>query len=368
MNRSVFQVVDTLRIGGAERMAVDVSNGLAARRWEVHLVATRELGPLEGDTHPDVHLTCLHRTGRFDLAGLRGFRRLVREHHPEIVHAHGWSSLQFCTAALVGLRRAPALVFHDHRGQGLAALPRSYRASAWPLTAAHIAVDRALLAQGPRTRLPAVKAVIANGIPLERFIPKHHYETASIPRLVMTANLRPEKDHPVLLAALAHLSESGIETSTDLLGALSDPDHEATCRHLIADLGLGDRVGLLGVRPDVGQLLASYDLGVLSSRTESGPIALIEYLACGLPFVVTDVGEVPAALPGELRRWVVPPGDPVALAEKLREALALTGTDRARIGALSRAHAQEHLSIDRTIDGVEAVYRQVVRTGGRGKP
>lgn len=182
----------------------------------------------------------------------------------------------------------------------------------------------------------------------------------------MTANLRPEKGHLELFEALAQLARWGIDTHADLIGALSDSDHEISCRRKITALGLDDRVTLLGPRSHVGILLATYDLGVLSSHTESGPIALIEYLASGLPFVVTDVGEIPASLPDELRPWVVPPGDPVALAGKLREALELTEAERARVGTAGRAHAEAHLSIDRTIDGIEAVYRLVSRDGGEG--
>ena len=355
----MFQVVDTLQIGGAERMAVDVSNGLSARGWDVHLIPTRELGPLEASADAGVHVTCLQRAGRFDLGGLRRFRRMVGKYRPEIVHAHGWSSLQFCTVGLAGIRNAPALVLHDHQSVGLAALPRSYQIAAWLLTAAHIAVDQTQLAAGIRTRRPLVSAVVANGIPVGRFALKPQYGAARPARLVMTANVRPPKAQLDLIATVANLAEQGVVAHIDLVGSVSDLEYVTECRQRVADLGLGDQIVFLGAQSDVGERLAGYDLGVLSSRTESGPIALIEYMAAGLPFVVTDVGEIPATLPEELRRWVVPPGDAPALAAKIRELLELADSERAKVGALGRAHVEERLSIDRTIDGIEAVYDRV---------
>lgn len=352
----MFQVVDTLRIGGAERMAVDVSNGLSARGWDVHLIPTRELGPLEETVDADVHITCLQREGRFDLGGLRRFRRMVRELRPEIVHAHGWSSLQFCTAGLAGIRNAPALVLHDHQSVGLPVLPRSYRISAWPLTAAHIAVDQAQLTASIRTRQPLVSAVVANGIPLGRFALKQQYGVARPARLVMTANVRHPKAQLDLIDAIADLAGQGTVAHIDLVGSLGNLEYVTECRQRIAGLGLADQVTFLGAQSDVGERLAGYDLGVLSSRTESGPIALIEYMAAGLPFVVTDVGEIPATLPEELRRWVVPPRDTAALAAKIRELLGLAARERAEVGALGRAHVEKYLSINRTIDGIEAIY------------
>lgn len=359
MGEVVFQVIDTLAIGGAERMAVDVSNGLAHRDWGVHLFATRGLGPLASEVDTRIPVHDLARRSRWDLDGLRRFRRAVAHERAAVVHAHGWSSLRFASAALLGLRRPPPLVFHDHRPPGLPPLGRSYRMTAWAFVRAHIAVDRALLTPPLRTRRRSVQQVVPNGVPLDRIAVKPDHAITGRPRLVALANLRPQKDHPVLFAAIRRLADRGIETDVDLIGADSDREYRRACTDRLAELGLTDRVHLLGSRSDVADRLATYDIGVLSSHTESGPIALIEYLAAGLPFVVTDVGEIPAALPAELRRWVVPPGDECSLAATLEEAIHLPADERRHVGEAGVAFAHDHLSIDRTVDSVERVYAQL---------
>lgn len=360
----VFHVVDSLAVGGAERMAVDIANELDRREASVDLVATRVLGPLQDDVRAGVRVHCLDRSTRWDIDGVRRFRSLVRERQPLVVHAHGWSSLQFCTLGLTGLRPAPALVFHDHRPAGLAPLNVSYRWSAWPLTRAHIAVDRALLDPPLRTRRPSIRQVVPNGIPLDRFTPKHEYGLADPPRLVVLANLRPQKDHPGLIEAIAKLATSGVRVCVDLIGSTPDPVYTERCQSLIDNLDLRESVVIVGPSQDTGAALSTYDVGILSSHTESGPIALIEYLAAGLPFVVTDAGEIPALLPDSLRRWVVPPENPAELARTVRAVLAQSPEERAASAAEALAFATNNLSIERTVDSIEAVYRLVTRRRG----
>lgn len=355
----VVHVIDSLAIGGAERLAVDLANGLADRGRAVHLVATRGSGPLRDDVATGVTVHDLARRSRFDLAGLRRFRRLVRDLDPGIVHAHGWSSLQFATAALAGRLGAPALVFHDHRPVGLAALPRSYRISAWPRTRAHLAVDDDLLHPPLRTRHRAIREVVPNGIPVDRYRAKVHRPPADPASMVVVANLRPQKGHLVLADAIATLVTSGTHVRVDLVGATDDPAHRQACQDRLAELGLSEVVRICGPRTDVATLLADYDLGVLASTAESGPLALIEYLAAGLPFVVTEVGEVPRSLPPDFRRWLVPAGDAATLAVRIAEALAVPVAERQALAERGRTFARQELSLERTRALVEEVYRQL---------
>lgn len=355
-DRTVIQVVDSLRLGGTERMSVDLSNGLVAGGWTVHLVLTREAGPLAEDLDPQVQVHNLARRSRWDVEGLRSLRDLVRDACPAIVHVHGWSSLRFATAALLGFRNAPPFVLHDHGGARYSAHPRLYKLVAWPFVRAHLAVGQSLLEPPLPMRRRVTAKVIANGIPLERVRPKTDFTWGDPPRLVVVGNLREQKDHVGLLDAMGRLHRRGIDVRLDLIGATPDDGIQRGCRELVSSLGLEEMVNFRGRVSDVGSELAAYDLGIISSQTESGPIALIEYLAAGLPFVSTDVGEIPARLPPSLRRWVVPPSAPDALAEKVAEALAVSSVEREAIGSAELDFAPA-LSIGRTVEAVDEVYR-----------
>lgn len=360
----IFHVVDSLRTGGTERMAVNVSNGLARRGWDVHLFATRELGPLAEDVDQAVHLHALHRKTRWDLSGLRDFRRALIKHQPSIVHCHGWSTLQFVSTVLSSLRHPPVLVLHDHHPRS-APMAWHYRAVAWLHTSAHVAVDEQLLSPSLRTRRKSVAKAIPNGVPLDRYKRKGDYELSEPPRLVALANLRPPKGHHVLAHALSELGIAGIELNTDLVGASADEGYLAELRALATELGLEDHIQELGLRADVAALLPTYDIGVVPSEKESGPLVLIEYMASGLPFVTTDTGAIPQALPEDLRSWVVPTADAAALASRIRELLCLSAQDRRTLGERCFRYAEDHLSIEVAIDLIQGVYETLAPTGER---
>jgi len=99
-----------------------------------------------------------------------------------------------------------------------------------------------------------------------------------------------------------------------IVGDSSDAAYFRDCCALRDSLGLTESITFLGKRLDVASLLKSVDFAVLPSRSESGPLVLIEYMACGLPFVSTNVGGV-ANLVAELGvPGFVPPNDSLALA------------------------------------------------------
>lgn len=146
-------------------------------------------------------------------------------------------------------------------------------------------------------------------------------------RLVSVGRLSPEKGHRVLIEALAHLDRAGAGAFTlELIGP--GPEQEAL-RALARERGLADRVTLSGLvpwGPALFERLDAADLFVLPSLTEGLPRALLEAMSRGLPAIATRVGgvpdvldEMPDAAPGAP---LVPPGDPVALAARIRDYMA----------------------------------------------
>ena len=86
-------------------------------------------------------------------------------------------------------------------------------------------------------------------------------------------------------------------------------------------LGLGQRMLILGYRADVVDYLAAADLFVLASEYEGMPVALMEALAVGLPVVGTAVGGIAESIDDSSGR-TVPPGDPDALARTIVEVVS----------------------------------------------
>lgn len=370
-----MHVVDTLAPGGAERMAVEIANLIDPTEFNVLLCATRSGGSLESALATHVRCRQLARTGRWDLKGIRDFARLVRSESVQIVHSHGLGSMRFVSfsALVAGLRCHH--VFHNHFG----ALGPEVRAHPADRICArigfddYIAVDRRLCDWG-RLRLGVAADrvhLVRNGVDLERFAhiqPLDVRAEFGLPRgslvLVMLAHLRPEKDHPTLLRALAR-SRHRERARLLLVGRChgTSAAYVQACKALADELGIGDNVVYLGERHDVPSLLAGCDLGVLSSRFESGPLALLEYLAAGICYAVTATGEVTEAVREAAAGHTVPVGDVDALSAAIDALGDLTEAERIAMGHRGRELVMRDFDQRATAARVMELYRALIARG-----
>ena len=191
-------------------------------------------------------------------------------------------------------------------------------------------------------------AVIAAGIPAERVaaaspgtdkpvsIPQR--TRRGPPHLLAVGTITPRKGHRVLVEALAGLSD--VDWLLTCIGSLErDRAESAALRDAIAANGLGDRIALLGERPqsDMARAYRDADLFVLPSYYEGYGMAYAEALAHGLPIVATTAGAIPDVVPAAAA-LLVPPGDVPALREALRQVLTdATLRDRLAAGAVRAA-------------------------------
>ena len=75
--------------------------------------------------------------------------------------------------------------------------------------------------------------------------------------------------------------------------------------------------------------------------------------------MVTDVGDIPACLPEDLKYWLTPPEDHAFLGNKIENLLTLSAEERRGLAEKGNRFAQTRLSIDRTVDAIEGVYAQI---------
>ncbi len=146
---------------------------------------------------------------------------------------------------------------------------------------------------------------------------------------LMLANIHPHKDHATLLRAWSRVlaREKGRGQPPILLLAGRSYGYEGGLKALAFDLGLGDSVRFLGPVDDVSGLLGAVDLCVHSARTEGLPNAVLEAMSAGVPVVATDLPGVREAVGASCFRFLAPPGDHEAMADRI---LAFAGSDRLR--------------------------------------
>ncbi len=153
----------------------------------------------------------------------------------------------------------------------------------------------------------------------------------------MVANLHSDKDHATLLRSwrivIDRLAAGGRSPVLLLAGRFDDA--ALSLKALAFDLELAKQVRFLGPVSDISGLLQASDLGVLSSRCEGCPNAVLEYMAAGLPVAGTDIPGIREALGEQGKPWLAPVGDAAALADRI---LRLCGSE-----GLRRAYGAENI-------------------------
>jgi len=376
----VLTVTDTLEVGGAERVAVDIANTLDRRTHEVLFCATRNDGPLHDTLRSDVEVRILGRRATWDLTGLLRFGRFVHDAEIDVIHSHGRGSMKFVALC----RRAGVLatphVFHDHYGR----LHLDRRAGSDLRAAMRTGVDEYLgvdsrLCSWARTSIgiPAEHVHLArSGVDLRRFSDiepvdlRASFDLAGTELvMVMVANFRQQKDHPTVLRALAALPPE-VRRRLGLVFVCCTTS-EATsferCMAMMDELGIGDRIRIAGEQEEPLRFIAGADAAVLASKNETGPLVVLEYMASGVPFVVTDTGEITQAIRHLGIGYTPAPRDHHEVARALAALLDLGSAGRRAMGDKGREVAASVFDQELVTRGIEEIFHWLLtRTAGAG--
>ena len=174
--------------------------------------------------------------------------------------------------------------------------------------------------------------------------------------VVAVGNLYPVKGHTYLLEALALLAARQPTLHIAIAGR---GELEGRLRERARELQVENHFHLLGLRSDVGDVLAAADVFALPSLSEGVPLALLEAMLSGRPVVASAVGEVPAVLAEGGAGILVSPGDAVALANALDSLLA-DPEAAGRLGVAARARAIDSYSFEAMLSRYLELYAQAL--------
>jgi len=216
--------------------------------------------------------------------------------------------------------------------------------------------------------------VIPNGFDLTMYKPSSTYYASvreelkllpDAPLIGLISRYHPMKDHAGFLEAASILSQEFPEVHFLLAGeGVSSQNQELT--RLVNDLNLTKQVHLLGEREDIYRLSAALDIATNCSAWGEGfSNAVGEAMACGVPCVVTEIGDS-ARIVGDTG-LVVPPRNPHALAESWFKILKISPEQRWQMGEAARQRITENFSMDRMVSTYKELYNKIFQLSNTGR-
>jgi glycosyltransferase involved in cell wall biosynthesis len=367
--RAILQVLPRLVSGGVERGTIEIAEAIA-RAGHVSLVASAggpmaEELPRVGAEHVTLPLATKSPLAIWRNAAL--LAELARARNVALIHARSrapaWS-------AWLAARRARChfvTTYHGAYSEG-APFKRLYN-SVMARGERVIAISGFIADLVEQRHLPDsdIIRIIPRGADLRRFDPAlvPPAQAAALravwdvppdaPLLLLPARLSRWKGQAVLVDAMARVPPPAVAVLAGE-GAMRD---ELTA--MVAARGLGRRVVLAGEVADMPAAYAAADLVIhASTEPEAFGRTVVEAGAMARPVIASDLGAPRETVSAPVTGWLVPPGDPAALAAAITRALALAPDARAAMGAAAREWVLSRFTTDAMQRATLAVYAELL--------
>ena len=364
--RRLFLMLNSFETGGSERQFVSLAKSLDQRLFSLSLGCIQTKGPLR-DLFGDVP--------RFKLGGsVYGWRswhsrwrlaRHLRQNRIQIAHSFDfYTNLTLVPAALAA--KVPVIIGSQRQlGDLLTPGQRRLQQAAFRMCDAVICNSRAASERLISAGLPEENIrIIGNALAPEAFassepaIPRR----TGILRVGMIARMNSgAKNHRVFLQAAAKLATRFPSVEFVLAG---DGPLRTRLEAEARSLGLGERTIFLGDRRDMPAVMASLDIAVVPSDSESLSNVILESMAAGVPVVATAVGGNPE-LVGDDRGILVPVRDVDAIADTAGHLLK-DADYRGRLGRNAKQFAIEHFSGESITREYENLYEELLQRKNAG--
>jgi glycosyltransferase involved in cell wall biosynthesis len=314
----IVQIIDSLEIGGAEKMAINYANALSGKIEFSGLVATRAEGNLKPQLNDSVSYLFLKKKSTIDFGAVSRLRKYCKENRVEYLQPH---SSSYFTALLLKLVYPKVnIIWHDHNG--LSEFISTQKSFALKIASRFF---KGIIVVNYKLKAWAEKELNCNKvIYLPNFTAIDNSEIAETvlmgmagKRILCLANLRDQKNHFFLLEVAEKLKESNPNWTFHLIGKDFEDDYSTRLKALIKDKHLENHVFIYGSKNDIKNIINQSDIAILTSKSEGLPVSLIEYGLSKKAVVSTKVGEIPLIIRDNVNGFIVEPDDTDLFYQKL---------------------------------------------------
>lgn len=369
----VYLITRADELGGAQMHVLDLARGFRAKGYRITILGGQrgsfaELVQAEGIPYKQVPFLQRAIHPWRDARCLLALRHLLRRLQPDLVSTH--SSKAGWIGRLVARSLGIPVIFTAHGWAFTEGVPSRQRwLFRWAERVAAPFADKIItvseydrqLALRYRIAAPDRLVTVYNGIP---DVPDHllacpQVQQGKAVRLIMVARFSPQKDHALVLRALA-----GLRTLPWQLEFIGDGPLRPACEQLTRQLQLNDRVYFLGEHRNVAERLARAHIFVLASNYEGFPLSILEAMRAALPVVAADVSGVRESVQHGETGLLFPRGNVAALRACL-QTLMVHPAMRQSMGQAGRKRYKAYFTLDHMLTDTEQVYQEVFAKSAR---
>lgn len=311
---NVLQIIDSLNAGGAERVAVNYANGLTGIVNSSHICVTREEGPLLKNIVPNVGYLYLNKKFTLDIKAIFKLRNYIISNNINIIQTH--SSSFFIATIIKILSPKVKIIWHDHYGNSefLSKRPKAILGLCSKCFSYIFSVNKELK-RWSKQNLNCENVSYIKNFPvlINTISSTTKLKGNDGKRVLCLANLREQKNHSLLLEAFAVVIESFPDWSLHCVGKDFNDDYSKAFFYQIDILNLKSNVYFYDTKSDILSIMNQSDVGVLVSKSEGLPLALLEYGMAKLPVLTTDVGYCGELVSDEMLGILIKSNDKQAL-------------------------------------------------------
>ena len=367
MVKRIFFLNSTLRVGGAEKMVYELVRHLNHNKFQIKvccLYGSGLIGEMLMAEGIDVNYSLMRN--KYDLIGVYKFLSLLKKSRVDLLYIDQGLVSLFWGFICGRMLKVPSIV----------SIVQNMVDSCWWVRFKSRLVNKLIMHRLDKiiavskarmdslikeyNIMPKKLILVNNSVDMDRFtdfkdknVLRQEIGISEDEKVIgMVGRLVYEKAYDIFLTSAQKISKL-IPNSKFLI--IGDGRERHSLEALASSLGIRKQVIFLGERQDIPQLISLFDVAVLSSRIESFPVVLLEYMAASRPIVATNVGGNTEIIINGETGYVVLPENPEALANAIMRLLKDVKKAE-KIGKTARRLAEDNFSLKHMISDIENVF------------
>lgn len=290
----VWEIIPTLGGGGAEKMVLDLADGLNNKNYQTKIISLYNenfatSNRIEYAKEKHIEVSFLNKHSGFDIALLFNILKMIIIEKPDIVHTH-IESFQYLAVAKWFYKFNHVHTMHSIVGRESKIYQFLLRKASRKKTTHFVVLSKAIEQSMKQLFGTSERRLICipNGIDRTQYPPKKRPFKEGPLMFIAVGSLIPVKNHKMMINAFSELSKT--RRRDDSLVILGEGIMRDELQTQIVDLGLEDRVLLMGNVDNVNSYLNKADVFLMTSHYEGVSLALLEAASTGLPIITTNTG------------------------------------------------------------------------------